>query len=185
MEIAESKLKSPVGELRLAATDAGLCRVGFPGTVENFRRELAHRFGEIRMIDGAARRSILERASRMLERYFSGRREDFAALPLDPGGTEFQREVWNSLRAIPSGETRSYGQIAAAIGRPSAVRAVGSANRMNPLAIVVPCHRVIGSDGALRGYAGRLDRKDWLLRHEGAIVPAVQETLPLGAISGR
>ena len=166
MEITELKIESPVGPLHLAATDAGLCAIRFDGGRE--ARSERTRLGGAHAAPSAARQAILEKARRALDRYFSGAPEDFGGVPLDPGGTDFQRRVWESLRAIPRGETRSYGQIAAAVGRPRAVRAVGSANRVNPIPIVVPCHRVIGSDGALRGYAGRLDRKEWLLRHEGA-----------------
>ncbi|MBU1385908.1 MAG: methylated-DNA--[protein]-cysteine S-methyltransferase [Alphaproteobacteria bacterium] len=101
--------------------------------------------------------------------YFDG---DLAALDgvaVKTGGTTFQRTVWAALRAIPAGQTRSYGQLAAAIGSPRAVRAAGLANGQNPVALIVPCHRVIGSTGALTGYAGGLERKMWLLRHEGAL----------------
>jgi methylated-DNA-[protein]-cysteine S-methyltransferase len=162
MEISELKIDSPLGPLRLAASNAGLCAIRFAGG------SAPRRHGDPKSAPNAAREKVLARARRALERYFSGEPEDFADIPLDPAGTVFQRQVWETLRAIPRGETRSYGEIAAAIGRPGAGRAVGSANRLNPIPIVVPCHRVIGSDGALRGYAGRLDRKEWLLRHENA-----------------
>jgi len=161
MEISELKIDSPLGPLRLAASDAGLCAIRFSsGSAIRARAE--------EPAPNAAREKLLAKARRALERYFSGEPEDFVDIPLDPAGTAFQRQVWETLRAIPRGETRSYGEVAAAIGRPGAGRAVGSANRVNPIPIVVPCHRVIGSDGALRGYAGRLDRKEWLLRHEHA-----------------
>lgn len=100
-----------------------------------------------------------------LEEYFAGLRQDFD-LPLAPAGSEFQRSAWRALQDIPYGETRTYAQQALAIGRPSAVRAVGAANGRNPISIVVPCHRVVGSGGALTGYGGGLDRKRWLLDHE-------------------
>ena len=100
-----------------------------------------------------------------LDEYFAGERDSFD-LPLDAEGTDFQRAVWKALAEIPYGETRSYGQIAAVVGRPKAARAVGMANNRNPIAVVVPCHRVIGSGGALVGYAGGLGRKTWLLDHE-------------------
>lgn len=124
--------------------------------------------------DGAfdARKSGLTRdqaayagAITQLAEYFAGERSAFE-LELQPSGTDFQRAVWMALREIPYGETRSYGQIAAAVGRPKAARAVGSANNKNPIAVIVPCHRVIGSGGALVGYAGGLERKTWLLDHE-------------------
>jgi O-6-methylguanine DNA methyltransferase len=163
MEISELKIDSPLGPLRLSASDAGLCAIRFSGGPG------PHAAPDARVVPSAARQKLLAKARRALERYFSGKPEDFTDVPLDPAGTAFQRQVWETLRGIPRGQTRSYGEIAAAIGRPGAGRAVGSANRVNPIPIVVPCHRVIGSDGALRGYAGRLDRKEWLLRHEHAL----------------
>ena len=166
MDVTESKMESPVGLLRLVASDAGLCRIAFSSPEAELRRELERRFGEVRVVASDRRRAVLDRARRALDRAFSGTDEPFAGIPLDPGGTDFQRQVWSSLRRIPAGETRSYAEIAAAVRRPKASRAVGSANRVNPIPVIVPCHRVIGSDGAMRGYAGRVDRKEWLLRHE-------------------
>jgi methylated-DNA-[protein]-cysteine S-methyltransferase len=109
---------------------------------------------------------LLVEAERQLAEYFAGRRQRFA-LPLDPSGTTFQRDVWDALQTIPFGETRSYAQIAKQIGQPRAVRAVGAANGRNPLSIVVPCHRVVGSTGALTGFAGGLAVKARLLALEG------------------
>jgi methylated-DNA-[protein]-cysteine S-methyltransferase len=107
-------------------------------------------------------------ARRALEAYFGGALSALDALEVETGGTIFQREVWAALRAIRVGQTTSYGRLAASIGRPKAVRAVGMANGANPIGIVVPCHRVIGADDSLTGYGGGLERKRWLLRHEGA-----------------
>jgi methylated-DNA-[protein]-cysteine S-methyltransferase len=106
--------------------------------------------------------------ARQLEEYFAGRRRQFD-LPLDLHGTEFQKRCWQELLKIPYGETRSYADVARAIGKPSAVRAVGLANGQNPIAIIVPCHRVIGSDGSLTGYGGGLETKRKLLELEGAL----------------
>jgi methylated-DNA-[protein]-cysteine S-methyltransferase len=103
-----------------------------------------------------------------LAAYFGGDPAAVDALPVGVFGTEFQRRVWQALRAIPAGRTLSYGALARRIGQPAAVRAVGLANAANPVGIVVPCHRVIGADGTLTGYGGGLDRKGWLLAHEGA-----------------
>lgn len=105
-----------------------------------------------------------------VEAYFSGDIRALDGVAVKTGGTEFQKSVWAALRAIPAGETRSYGQLAAAIGSPRAVRAAGLANGQNPVAVIVPCHRVIGANGTLTGYAGGLERKRWLLAHEGARV---------------
>jgi methylated-DNA-[protein]-cysteine S-methyltransferase len=107
-------------------------------------------------------------ARRALEAYFAGDLSAIDALPVETGGTAFQREVWAALRDIPAGETLSYGRLAERIGRPKAVRAVGLANGANPVGIVVPCHRVIGADASLTGYGGGVERKRWLLTHEGA-----------------
>jgi len=109
--------------------------------------------------------AVIDRAIVEMDEYLAGKRTDFS-IPLAPEGTPFQREVWKALRAIPFGETRSYADVASAIGKPRAVRAVGAANGRNPIGIVVPCHRVIGKDGSLTGYAGGMDRKAYLLHLE-------------------
>ena len=121
--------------------------------------------------------AVLCACAAQLAEYFAGERRVFD-LPLDPVGTPFQQAAWRALRAIPFGETRSYGEQAAAIGRPSAVRAIGAANGRNPLTIVVPCHRVIGSSGQLTGFASGLDNKRALLELEGALPRAGE--LPFG-----
>jgi methylated-DNA-[protein]-cysteine S-methyltransferase len=113
-----------------------------------------------------ANSALLLQARRQLEEYFEGRRRDFD-LPLRLHGTDFQRRVWNALQEIPYGATWSYGELARRIANPSASRAVGLANGRNPISILVPCHRVIGADGSLTGYGGGLERKRWLLAHEG------------------
>jgi methylated-DNA-[protein]-cysteine S-methyltransferase len=115
--------------------------------------------------------------SRALAAYFEGDFAATAAIEVDPGGTVFQKEAWAALRRIPPGETRTYAEQAAIIGRPAAVRAVGAANGANPVAIIVPCHRVIGADGSLTGFGGGIERKRWLLAHERAPVAAVQPGL--------
>jgi len=112
-----------------------------------------------------------------LDAYFAGDLAALDRLEVDPQGTPFQREAWAALRRIPAGETRTYAQQAAAIGRPSATRAVGTANGANPIPIVIPCHRVIGADGSLTGFGGGLERKRWLLAHERANVAATQPEL--------
>ena len=124
--------------------------------------------------DRAARDSTpaAERAAEQLRQYFAGQRTDFD-LPLAPVGSPFQLRVWTALREIPYGETESYGHLALRIGQPTASRAVGLANGRNPIAIVVPCHRVIGASGTLTGYAGGLERKRWLLDLEGALQPTL------------
>lgn len=152
------RMQSPVGALTLVATERGLAAVLWEH----------ERAGRVRVgLDHEdARHPVLLEAERQLGEYFAGRRTTFA-LALDPQGTAFQQAVWNALRTIPFGETRSYAEIARQIGRPAAVRAVGAANGRNPLSIVTPCHRVIGTDGRLTGFAGGLDTKAYLLRLEG------------------
>ena len=108
--------------------------------------------------------------SARIERYFQGELDALDAIEVETGGTAFQRQVWAALRTIPVGTTATYGAIASAVGRPTASRAVGMTNGANPVGIVLPCHRVVGANGTLTGYAGGLDRKQWLLRHEGALL---------------
>jgi methylated-DNA-[protein]-cysteine S-methyltransferase len=129
----------------------------------------------------------LPAAVRQLKEYFSGKRREFD-LPLRMAGTEFQRRVWRELTEIPFGETRSYGQLAKRLDNPNGSRAVGLANGRNPIAIIVPCHRVIGADGSLTGFGGGIDRKEWLLAHEGQprnSELALGDTANLGNIANR
>jgi len=149
-------LDSPVGTLRLWSNGRQLVRIEFNP------REAAPA-GAQRQDDAA-----LRRGGEQLEEYFAGKRKAFD-LPLAPRGTDFQQSVWRALAEIPWGQWRSYGDIARAIGRPRAVRAVGAANGRNPLPIVVPCHRVVGSDGSLTGFAGGLETKRYLLELEGSL----------------
>jgi methylated-DNA-[protein]-cysteine S-methyltransferase len=151
------EVPSPLHELRLVASDRGLRAILW------YRHE-EHRvpFTGAELVDGSS--PILE-ATRQLDEYFAGDREDFD-LPLDPVGTPFQHEAWAVLRTIPFGQTMTYGEQARRLGDPNKSRAVGAANGRNPLSIVVPCHRVIGSTGKLTGFAGGLDVKAWLLTHE-------------------
>ena len=148
-------LDTPIGTLRLVCDDGRLVAIEFEGQYAL----------DARPDDTDA---VLTETARQLREYFNGKRQHFD-LPLAPGGTDFQRTVWRALRDIPYGEVRSYRDIALAIGRASAVRAVGAANGRNPVPIVVPCHRVIGSDGSLTGFAGGLDAKKRLLQREGAL----------------
>jgi methylated-DNA-[protein]-cysteine S-methyltransferase len=153
------RMASPVGKLMLVATDAGLAAILW----ENDRPSRVR----LALTAEAPDHPVLVETERQLNEYFAGRRTTFA-LTLDVSGTAFQRSVWNALLAIPFGETRSYSQIARQIGRPHAARAVGAANGRNPVSIVAPCHRVVGSSGALTGFAGGLDIKARLLALEGA-----------------
>jgi methylated-DNA-[protein]-cysteine S-methyltransferase len=160
-QYAYKQIQSPVGALRLVASDKGLAGLWF----ERTRPGRARPRGDVE----DTRHPVLVEAERQLGEYFSGRRQSFD-LKLDFVGTPFQRAVWKALLTIPFGQTRSYGEIARQVGRPSASRAVGAANGRNPVAIVAPCHRVIGSTGALTGFGGGLDVKERLLRLEGALL---------------
>lgn len=151
---------SPVGPLLLAASEHGLAWLEFDRGV--FPASSGH-FAGARWLESAAK---LRPYVRQLDQYFAGRRRDFS-FDLDLRGTDFQRRCWQALLAIPFGETRSYAQIARIVGQPRGFRAVGMANHDNPVAIVVPCHRVIASDGTLGGYGGGLPAKRWLLALEG------------------
>jgi methylated-DNA-[protein]-cysteine S-methyltransferase len=159
------RLPTPFGPILVAADAEGRLRaVEFWNDEAEMRRLLARHFGAVKAELGKVAAPI--RAA--FERYFAGDRQALKAVPWTTGGTAFQRKVWEALTTIPVGETWSYAQLAAAIGSPKAVRAVGLANGANPIPIVVPCHRVIGANGSLTGFGGGLDRKRWLLTHEGA-----------------
>jgi methylated-DNA-[protein]-cysteine S-methyltransferase len=155
-------IDSPLGPLRLLADPAGEALIGL-----YLPRQAAP---EAIAAPAAAAPPVLARAAAQLAEYFAGARRDFD-VPLAPRGTEFQRRVWRELEAIPFGQTRTYGELARAVGHPTASRAVGAANGRNPLSIFVPCHRVIAGSGALTGYAGGLDAKRWLLAHEARLSP--------------
>ena len=149
--LIETAIDSPLGRLRLHARGDALTGVYLPAQVAPVAR--------------AGRARVLGLAAAQLAEYFAGERQRFA-LVLDAIGTAFQREVWAALATIPYGVTRSYGELARALGRPTGGRAVGAATGKNPLSIIVPCHRLIAASGALTGYAGGLAAKQWLLAHE-------------------
>jgi methylated-DNA-[protein]-cysteine S-methyltransferase len=151
-------MPSPVGELKLIASENGLAAI-------LWENDDPQRIRLAVMVESTTNAVLLE-TERQLGEYFAGQRQQFA-LPLDFAGTDFQKNVWQALLAIPFGETRSYGQIAHQLGNAKAMRAVGAANGKNPLSIIAPCHRVVGADGTLTGFAGGLATKAWLLAHEG------------------
>jgi len=165
---------SPIGDaLLVLAEDGALVALDWADCRARLDGWLSARF------DGheIAPREAASEAADAVRRFFAGETTALDAVPVDAGGTDFQAAVWAHLRTIPPGTTTTYGAIADALGSPGAVRAVGAANGRNPISLVLPCHRVIGSDGALRGYAGGVARKRWLLQHEGAHVPAEQTSL--------
>lgn len=162
MNLVSKSMESPVGKLKLVASEKGLVAILWEN--DGPRRVV---LGDLRDDD---RQPILVETERQLKEYFEGRRQGFS-IPLDIRGTPFQKNVWEALLAIPFGETRSYGQLAKQLGRPSAMRAVGAASGRNPISIVVPCHRVIGSSGELTGFAGGLETKAQLLKIESESSP--------------
>ncbi len=163
MIVETDGLASPIGTVVLAVHDGRLCALGFREHWARLERALRRRFADVEFRRRGDHEGIIGR----LRSYFRGDLAALDSIPLDLGGTAFQQTVWKRLRAIPAGQTISYRDLAAAIGAPAAVRAVGAANGANPVSIVVPCHRVIGADGALTGYGGGIARKRWLLAHEG------------------
>jgi len=158
---------SPLGELVLAASDTGLKGVFFP--VHRNRAAPEEQPGWVEDDGRGPAGALLARVRRQLTEYFDRTRTTFD-LPLDAAGSAFERRVWDLLRTIPYGATTSYGQLARRLGDPHATRAVGAANGKNPIPIIVPCHRVVGARGELTGFGGGLDRKRWLLEHEGVLL---------------
>lgn len=160
-----SRLSTPIGAMLVAADDQQRLRVlDWETHTERMHRLIARQYGKgaVRLVEGPAPEPL----ARKLAAYFAGDASAIDDITTETGGTAFQRQVWAALRAIPAGETWTYGRLAAHIGRPAAVRAVGLANGANPIGVVVPCHRVIGANGSLTGYGGGMDRKAWLLDHE-------------------
>jgi methylated-DNA-[protein]-cysteine S-methyltransferase len=164
MTILSTALASPLGELVIAVRGDVACALEF-ADVWPERAARLRRTGE-EVVVSARRGPVAAVAALSLEEYFEGRLGALARVAIDPAGTPFQQRVWSELRKIPPGEMLTYRELARRVGCPSGFRAVGAANGRNPLAIVVPCHRVVGSDGHLCGYAGGLARKRWLLAHE-------------------
>jgi methylated-DNA-[protein]-cysteine S-methyltransferase len=159
------RVPSPLGEILLVCDPEGhLAALDFDDHEARLQRLLRRHYGAGRCTLAAGRAPATITAA--LAAFFAGELEAIAAVAVRTGGTEFQRRVWAALRRIPAGTTMTYGQLATAIGRPSACRAVGLANGANPVGIIVPCHRVIGADGTLTGYGGGIERKRWLLAHE-------------------
>jgi methylated-DNA-[protein]-cysteine S-methyltransferase len=149
-------MKSPVGNLKISADSSGISEVAFT---------------EHPIVTMGDILDELQEAVTQLDEYFNKKRKKFD-LKLNPEGTVFQKKVWNKLLTVEFGKTQSYRQMANSLGDPKAIRAAASANGKNPIAIIIPCHRIIGSDGSLTGYAGGLHRKKWLLQHESPVVQA-------------
>jgi methylated-DNA-[protein]-cysteine S-methyltransferase len=166
MHILSDRILTPIGDMMLFASDSVMLLLEFADAEGRVEREVGLRFGGVATI---ARPNPFG-FSRLIQNYFAGELQAIAAIPTDGGGTEFQRRVWAELKRIPCGITISYGELATRLGDKNAMRAVGLANGRNPISIVVPCHRVIGANGSMTGYGGGMARKEWLLRHEGALL---------------
>jgi methylated-DNA-[protein]-cysteine S-methyltransferase len=167
MRLARATIATPLGEMLALASDGGLCALEFTGPAKRLPRleaRLRRWFPPHEIVDDETR--TLKRTRAWLSAYFDGATAEIGDLPLDMHGAPFEQRVWRALVDIPAGQTTSYGAIAKKLGDAGAARAVGAANGANPIAIIVPCHRVIGSSGSLVGYGGGLDRKMWLLDHE-------------------
>jgi methylated-DNA-[protein]-cysteine S-methyltransferase len=158
-ELRVCLMDTPLGHLSLAFTPKGLAAVEFAEDVSNISLGPPAPTSMDAMMDGVVKE---------LQNFFEGKAVDFSGVPLDLQGTPFQIKVWEELRRIPRGETISYRELANRVGNPKAIRAVGQANSRNPVPIIVPCHRVTNADGSLGGYSSGPERKEWLLKHEGA-----------------
>jgi methylated-DNA-[protein]-cysteine S-methyltransferase len=167
MKLSRAIIPTPLDDMLALSSDAGLCALEFTGPRTRLPRleaRLGRWFPPHDVVDEDT--PVIRKARAWLRAYFDGRSADIGGIPLDMRGAPFELKVWEALRAIPPGETTSYGAIAKAVGSPDAARAVGAANGANPIAIIVPCHRVIGASGSLTGYGGGLDKKTWLIAHE-------------------
>jgi methylated-DNA-[protein]-cysteine S-methyltransferase len=171
--ILSDRIKTPIGDMVLMARDGVLLLLEFEDADGRVEREMRRRFGKVEPVAQADPCGLSQR----IRSYFEGEISAIEDIETDGGGSDFERQVWAELKAIPSGTTVSYGAIARRLGDVGLSRAVGVANARNPIAIVVPCHRVIGADGSLTGYGGGLPRKRWLLAHEGVRLPAEQGEL--------
>lgn len=161
-----TEMSSPLGTLLLVSHGDVLYALDYAGYDSRMRTLLQSRFGDVKLISSDATNQF----KKILTAYFEGDLHATDGIKVDGKGTTFERRVWQMLRSVPPGTTASYGEIARRLGLPiTAARAVGIANSRNPIAIVVPCHRIIGANGKLTGYAGGLHRKQWLLEHEGAL----------------
>jgi len=157
------KINSEIGDILVISDGARLCALDFAGYEPRMMRLLEKRYGAVDLTEKTNPQGFSDRIRAYLESDYSSVDD----IPVSTGGTPFQQQVWSALRTIPLGTVISYGELAAKLGKTTAYRAVGMANSFNPVAIVLPCHRVVGTNASLTGYAGGLERKRWLLRHEG------------------
>ncbi|MFD2207893.1 methylated-DNA--[protein]-cysteine S-methyltransferase [Kiloniella antarctica] len=157
-----SRHRSPIGEIVTFYRDGILCHLDFTDCQIRWEKLLRRRFPQLSLIDVSVNSEMEER----LMAYFAKETTAFTGVKLDTGGTDFQKEVWDALCKIPFGTTETYSSMATKIGKPKAIRAMAAANALNPISLIIPCHRIIGKDGSLTGYGGGLERKGKLLEHE-------------------
>jgi methylated-DNA-[protein]-cysteine S-methyltransferase len=165
MKFSIDRIPSPMGTMLLVSDGRSLCSLDFVDCEKRMMKLLLKRYDSVELVESIDPQGFSSKIRAYLAGDFSGLED----LPVNGGGTDFQQLVWQGLRTIPLGTTLSYGELATQLGKPTASRALGMANSLNPVAIVVPCHRVIGAKANLTGYAGGLDRKQWLLQHEGVM----------------
>src|SRR5438046_1650028 len=169
IDILADRIETPLGLMLLLVRDGVLIGLEFEDQPQRVAADLRLRFGKVNLTPAANPQGFSDR----VRSYFAGNLKVIEGIPSDGGGTEFQRRVWAELKRIPCGTTIRYLELARRMGDPKATRAVGHANGRNPISIVVPCHRVVGSNGSLTGYGGGVARKKWLLAHEGAAIRQV------------
>lgn len=165
MQLFVDTVPSPIGEIYIVSDGTHLCSLDFVDCDRRFRTLLYKRYETVELVEQENPQGLSDR----LKAYFAGDFTSFNDVPVRTDGTEFQQKVWQFLATIPAGETRTYGELAEILGHPGASRAVGRTNGLNPISIALPCHRVIGANAKLTGYAGGIERKQWLLAHEGAL----------------
>lgn len=162
-ELLLDKVSFESGQILLVSDNKSLCAIDFAGYENRMMKLLEKRYGNVHLKKHKNPQGLSDR----LQSYFSGDFTSLDDIPVNTGGTPFQQQVWSTLRSIAPGTVISYGELAKRVGKPTASRAVGMTNGLNPIAIVLPCHRVVGANGKLTGYAGGLETKKWLLKHEG------------------
>lgn len=163
-------IDSQIGRILIVTDSEHLCMLNFATSKARIMQALQRRYQQFDLIATSNPQGF----SQCIQAYFAGNHNSINEIPINPGGTPFQQQVWLALRTIPTGTTISYKELAARIDKPTAYRAVGMANSQNPIAIVLPCHRVVGTGGRLTGYSGGIERKRWLLQHEGVDCPKFQ-----------
>ncbi len=163
-ELQLDRIASPIDDILIVVDEGKMCALDYVDYESRMIKLLERRYGPVRLVQVKNPCGFSDR----VRSYFAGEYQSLDAIPVSTGGTAFQQQVWLALRTIAPGTTMTYGQLAAQLGRPNAYRAVGATNALNPVGIVLPCHRVIGADASLTGYAGGLERKRWLLKHESS-----------------